>query len=70
MKTRLVPAFIWVFGIAPGIAAAALSIGISPDITVARGAIPTGEQFFDLVFSETAPTVNEGLFAYDLYIKS
>ena len=52
----------------PGVASAALSISIGPDITITRGAIPTSEQFLDLVFYETGPTTNEGLFAYDLYI--
>ena len=53
---------------APGVASGALSIGIVPDITVPAGAIPNGEQFFDLVFNETGTPTNEGLFAYDLYI--
>ena len=57
-----------VLAVAPGVASAALSITIGPDIQVSRGAIPTGEQFFDLVFNETGTPVNEGLFAYDLYI--
>src|SRR5437870_11484233 len=47
---------------------AALSIGIGPDIVVPRGAVPSGEQFVDLVFNETGTAANEGLFAYDLYI--
>jgi len=53
---------------APGVASGALSISIVPDITVPGGAIPNGEQFFDLVFNETGTPTNEGLFAYDLYI--
>jgi hypothetical protein len=70
MITRCVLALTCLSAMAPGIASAALSIGIGPDITVSPRAIPAGEQFFDLVFNETAPTLNEGLFAYDLYIKS
>jgi hypothetical protein len=58
-----------VLAVMPGVASAALSIAIGPDITVAPGAIPVGEQFFDLVFNETGTPANEGLFAYDLYIK-
>jgi hypothetical protein len=57
-----------VLAMMPGVASAALSVSISPDITVTKGAIPTTEQFVDLIFNETAPTANEGLFAYDLYV--
>jgi hypothetical protein len=57
-----------VFAMAPGVASAALSIEIGPDILAPRGAIPTGEQFVDLVINETGTPTNEGLFAYDLYI--
>jgi hypothetical protein len=57
-----------VLAMAPGLASAALSIEIGPDVLITRGAIPTGEQFFDLVFHETGTPTNEGLFAYDLYI--
>jgi MYXO-CTERM domain-containing protein len=57
-----------VIAMVPGVASAALSLAIAPDITVPANAIPTGEQFVDLVFNETAPTANEGLFAYDLYL--
>ena len=53
-----------VLAMAPGVASAALSLAISPDINVCA----EGEQFFDLVFNETGTPVNEGLFAYDLYI--
>jgi hypothetical protein len=57
-----------VLAMMPGVASAALSIDIVPDITVKQGSIPTGEQFVDLVFRETGTPANEGLFAYDLYI--
>ena len=58
-----------VIAMLPGVASAALSVGMGPDASFARGAIPAGEQFMDLVFSETGTPVNEGLFAYDLYLK-
>jgi len=58
-----------VLAMVPGVASAALSIGVGPDITVTPGSIPAGEQFFDLVFNDSGPDVNEGLFAYDLYLK-
>jgi hypothetical protein len=57
-----------VLAMMPGVASAALSTQIGPDIIVRPGAIPVGEQFMDIVFNETGPNVNEGLFAYDLYI--
>jgi hypothetical protein len=57
-----------VLAMVPGVASAALSVAIVPDIEVPAGAIPTGEQFVDLVFNETGTPANEGLFAYDLYI--
>jgi len=53
-----------VLSMAPGVASAALSLTIGPDINVCA----EGEQFIDLVFNETGTPVNEGLFAYDLYI--
>jgi hypothetical protein len=65
---RLALALGCVLALAPGVASAALSISFGPDITKPAGAIPSGELFFDLVFSETAPITNEGLFAYDLYL--
>jgi len=58
-----------VLAMVPGVASAALSVAIVPDIVVPAGAIPTGEQSFDLVFNETGTPANEGLFAYDLYLK-
>jgi hypothetical protein len=58
-----------VFALAPGVASAALSIDIGPDISVPVGTQLTGELFFDLVFHETGPATNEGLFAYDLYLR-
>jgi hypothetical protein len=54
-----------VLAMAPGVASAALSITIGPDIEAPGGSV---EHFVDLVFSETGPATNEGLFAYDLYI--
>jgi hypothetical protein len=62
--TRLILALACVVAMAPGVASAALSLAISADINVCA----EGEQFFDLVFNETGTPVNEGLFAYDLYI--
>ena len=58
-----------VLAMVPGVASAALSVATVPDIVVPANAIPTGEQFFDLVFNETGTPANEGLFAYDLYLK-
>ena len=46
---------------APRPANAALSIGAEPGLSCAPG-----EHFFDLVFTETGPAENEGLFAYDV----
>jgi len=60
----------FVLALAPGVASAALSVEIGPDIVLVPGQVPTGELFFDLVFHETGPATNEGLFAYDLYITS
>src|SRR3954467_12155051 len=66
---RFVLALACAVAVAPGVASAALSIAIVPDITVPfGGGIPIGEQFVDLVFNETGTPTNEGLFAYDLYI--
>jgi hypothetical protein len=53
----------------PGVASAALSVDFTPDLKVTKGAIPTGEQFFDLVFNETGAPTHEQLFAYDLYFR-
>jgi hypothetical protein len=64
MKRHLL-ALACVVAIAPAVASAALSITIGPDINVCTA----GEQFFDLVFNETGTPVNEGLFAYDLYLQ-
>ena len=64
---RLALALSCVLAMVPGVAAAALRINIGPDITTYPWD-PAGEHFFDLVFHETEPNVNEGLFAYDLYI--
>jgi hypothetical protein len=47
----------------PRAAGAALSLGIQPELSCAPG-----EHSFDLVFTETNPAENEGLFAYDLAI--
>ena len=44
----------------PGVASAALALG------GVKGTDGTGRNFVDLVFTETAPTENEGLFAYDI----
>jgi len=54
--------------IAPGVASAALSVDFLPRTNLPGSPGVPGEQFVDLVFNETAPTTNEGLFAYDLYI--
>jgi len=53
-----------VLTMAPGVASAALSLTIGPDIDCAPG-----EHYFDVIFNETGTPVNEGLFAYDLYIR-
>jgi len=54
----------------PGVASAALSVGWAGDPVVVReGQIPPTEYFADLVFNETGTPTNEGLFAYDLYIR-
>ena len=57
-----------VLALLPGVASAALSIDIGPDIFSDNN--PTTEHFFDLVFHETGAPTNEGLFAYDLYLKA
>jgi hypothetical protein len=67
---RYVLALACVLAMAPGVAPAALGINIGPDIIPAFGSPPPGEQFFDLVFIDSGPATNEGLFAYDLYIRS
>jgi hypothetical protein len=66
---RFVLGLACVLFIAPGVASAALSLNFVPSTPLpgSPGGVP-GEQFVDLVFNETAPTTNEGLFAYDLYI--
>jgi hypothetical protein len=67
---RFVLAFGCVLAGIPGVASAALKLSFSPEnLVLTKGAIPAGEQFVDLVFTETGPTTNEGLFAYDLYIR-
>jgi hypothetical protein len=57
-----------VLAMAPGVASAALSIAVFPDIAL-LDQNPTGEFYFDLVFNETGTPTNEGLFAYDLYLQ-
>src|SRR4051812_15005319 len=52
--------------LSPGVASAALSISIGPDVTYFP---PSHEGYFDLVFHETGTPTDEGLFAYDLYIR-
>jgi hypothetical protein len=54
----------------PTIASAALALNIGPQ-GPGRVDVPfalPGQQFFDLNFVETAPTENEGLFAYDVLV--
>jgi len=65
---RIVLGFTCVLALLPGVASAALSIDIGPDIYSDNN--PTTEHFFDLVFHETGAPTNEGLFAYDLYLKA
>jgi hypothetical protein len=66
---RYAIAFGCMFALVPQAASAALSVRFSHDISVfVPGSIPPAEQYVDLVFNETGPNVNEGLFAYDLYI--
>ena len=63
---RILLALGCVLAVGPGVASAALAIAIGPDVTFSPVA---GEQFLDLVFNDSGPEVNEGLFAYDLYIR-
>ena len=64
---RFAPVLGCLLALLPGVASGALSIGIGPDLSFC---FPPGEEHYvDLVFNETAPTANEGLFAYDLYIR-
>ena len=65
---RIVLGFTCVLALLPGVASAALSVDIGPDIFSDNN--PTTEHFFDLVFHETGAPTNEGLFAYDLYLKA
>jgi len=65
---RFVLGFACVLALLPGVASAALSVDIGPDIFSDNN--PTTEHFFDLVFHETGAPTNEGLFAYDLYLKA
>jgi hypothetical protein len=58
----------------PSIASAALSLQIgpqaspaTPDVTITKGAAPSGQQFMDLIFTDDGAE-NEGLFAYDLVL--
>ncbi len=57
----------------PSAASAALSLRIGPQNSPASPDAdlvpPTGQQSFDLVFEDTDPTDNEGLFAYDLSLR-
>lgn len=70
---RLVLGLVCVAGLVlPSIASAALTLrigdqlgAVTPDQTF-NVPVPAGQQFFDLIFEETAPTENEGLFSYDL----
>ena len=59
--------------LSPRLASAALQLQIGPSNgpnTPDQVVLPAaGQQFFDLVFNETAPAENEGLFAYDLNLK-
>jgi MYXO-CTERM domain-containing protein len=57
-----------VLAMMPAVASAALSISIGPDVLAVGD--PSAERFFDLVFHETGPATNEGVYAYDLYIKA
>jgi hypothetical protein len=52
-------------------ASAELSLRIGPQRGVLDALLfpPQGRQFFDLVFEETGPPENEGLFAYDLALR-
>lgn len=56
----------------PSIASAALSLSIGPKKGTGASAIDAapapGQQSFDLIFTESGATENEGLFAYDLLL--
>ena len=59
---------------APGVCSATLSLDFAPRGSPFPGPpqFPVdaqGRRYFDLVFTETAPTENEGLFAYDLNLR-
>ena len=66
--------------VAPGGTRAGLSLQIGPEPAPERqdaeftvpsppgSGLPSDRQFFDLTFTESAPTENEGLFAYDLAV--
>jgi hypothetical protein len=64
---RFAIGFASVLAMAPGVASAALSITVGPDIGL-PDQNPKGEFCFDLVFNETGTPTDEGLFAYDLYL--
>ena len=57
----------------PRLASASLSLQIGPEgnpALVDEVVLPnSGQHFFDLIFNETPPAENEGLFAYDLNLK-
>jgi len=65
---RFGPGLACVLAMTPGVASAALSIAIGPD-AFSGPADPQGERYFDLVFQETGPATNEGLFAYVLALR-
>ena len=65
-------AFVFASAVVPSVASAALALQVGPsqganaaDAVVAPG---SGEHFFDVVFHETPPTENEGLFTYDFTV--
>jgi hypothetical protein len=71
---RLLLLFACAAAIAPSAASASLTLQIGPnqrpdqvDAVVAPG---SGEHFFDLTFTETPPTYNEYLVAYDLLLRT
>ena len=71
---RLVFALACVVSLLPQLASAALSLQIGsqsgPNTPDATPFFPSpGPQFFDLIFNETPPADNEGLFAYDLSLR-
>jgi hypothetical protein len=61
---RFVLALSCALAMVPGVASAALSINIGPDVL----GYPGSSGYFDLVFNETGTPEDEGLFAYDLYL--